>query len=248
MIDKLKIKHLNEFRNETINYAMLMVDLDDYTPGRRLGKNKRFATSFQKVYAFIEEIKVLEPKDVEYTASCSILKPNSIDDITFSAMMELQQLIGNPGDRSMPDLMIETISIACYSENNAHDFDVDTNSYKQFKNLVANSNAMHMLGLYNWIDEQITNTTKEWQQRFFSVEVTDKDYEQAGGDRMNQFNVITTIKNTCTDFNVPYKEAWQLSYGLIQTNSYAKATSAHIQSQMTDIKEAKMKARGNAHH
>ena len=103
-----------------------------------------------------------------------------------------------------------------------------------------------MFGLYNWIVRNLTTSAEDWNKRFFSVEVSDQDYETAGGHRMAQFNVITTIKSICEDFNLPFKEAWQLSYNLIQTNSYAKATQNHIQDQMRILKEGKMNAkRGN---
>ena len=74
-----------------------------------------------------------------------------------------------------------------------------------------------------------------------SVHVEDKDFEQAGGNRMSQFNVINTIKMLCRDFNCTDSEAWQKSYALSQTNSYEAASRNFTQDQMRMLKEVKMK-------
>ena len=87
----------------------------------------------------------------------------------------------------------------------------------------------------------IAESAKMWSERFLSVEVLDADYEQANGSRMAQFSVILSVKAMCKEFNIPFKDAWQLSYNLVQTNSYANATSGKIQDDMRILKEAKMK-------
>lgn len=75
-----------------------------------------------------------------------------------------------------------------------------------------------------------------------SVQVDDADYAQADGGAMSQFNVICTIKNLCKEFNVDYDGAWQLSYALTQTSSYAVATQGHVQDKLRKLKEVKFKA------
>lgn len=240
IIDKFKLKHLDEISKKEIDHARLMSELIGYedTWYNRL---YHFIKSYRKIQALMQYLNNLDLRKIELNPNIKIIKPDHIDNITFAAMMKIQMLMANPGDRSVPDLMCELIALACYSSNASHDFDTDTLSYKSFKHRVWNTSAIDMAGLYNWISGELTESKNIWQKRFFSVQVDDKDYEQAGGNRMDQFNVITTIKHLCNDFNVTEEQAWQLSYALSQTNSYAKATYGHIQDGMAKIKERRMK-------
>jgi len=241
MLDKLKLRHLEAITQEKIDYASLMVDIYGYK-NSWLGKKLMFLKLFSKTYSLVEELKDTDPAKIEFDPEvCNIKCPQNIDTITFAAMMEIHSLMDSKQNRDIGDLMAEQIAIACYSENNEGNFDKDTLEYKNFKTHIDNSPAISMIGLYNHIYRQVLASAKMWQERFLSVQVEDKDYENAGGKRMGQFNVITTIKNSCNDFNVSYEQAWQLSYALTQTNSYSRATEAHIQKRMSDIKEERMK-------
>jgi hypothetical protein len=71
---------------------------------------------------------------------------------------------------------------------------------------------------------------------------------QSGVGALQQFTILNTIKTLCTDFNVDYDEAWQMSYALTQTNSYAKATYDHVHENLRILKEHKMKAQKRAKH
>ena len=160
--------------------------------------------------------------------------------------MELQSLLGAANqDSEMVEVATQAIAIVCYSENHKGDYISDGEQFKKFKQKILNSDLKQMFGLFNWIVEDTQRSTDDWNQRFFSVELKDPEYEQAGGSRMSQFNVIMSIKSICADFNLPFKDAWQLSYNLVQTNSYAKATQNHIQDNMRQIKEAKFNAKRN---
>lgn len=241
MLDKLKLKHLEALLKDRIDYASLMVDIYGYK-NNWLGKKLMFFKLFSKTYDLIEKVKEINPKNIKLDpVSCKIKYPENIDTITFAAMMEIHALMDSETDRDIGDLMAEQIALACYSENNEGKFDRDTIAFQNFKRLIEDSPAISMIGLYNHIYKQIVDSSLMWEERFLSVEVEDKDYENAGGHRMKQFNVLSTIKDICADFNVNYDEAWQVSYALTQTNSYAKATYSHIQKRMADIKEERMK-------
>ncbi len=121
------------------------------------------------------------------------------------------------------------------------DYDRESQEFQEFREKVLDSNLVDMLGLFNWVNSVVEESQARWAEAFFKVEVADPDYVQAGGDRMNQFNIINTIKNTCVDFNIPYKEALQMPYGMTQVNSLAKATQGHIQHLMTKSIERRMK-------
>lgn len=191
----------------------------------------------------INEIRQMDFKDTPENKECRIKRPQNIDLIPFSAMIEVQQYFGNTegSEVDIEELVCNVISLVCYSTNNSQDFDSSSESYKEFKEYVSNSDLVHMMGLFKWIEESLTKSTALWGERFKEIQTIDKDYEAAGGSRMEQFNVLNTIKSTATDFNVPYKEAMLLPYGMTQANSLAKATSNHIQGIMTKIVEARMK-------
>lgn len=241
LLNKLKLKHLETLLADRVDYASLMVDIYGYK-NSWLGKKFMFLRLFNKTFNLIESIKNIDPKKLILDpAGYSIKYPEDIDVISFSAMMEIHMLVDSPQEGDLGDMMAQLIALACYSENREGKFDSESLEFKEFKQYILNSPALSMIGLYNHLYDAVEVSSKIWQERFQSVHVEDKDYDNAGGDRMSQFNVITTIKNSCRDFNVTYEEAWQISYVVTQTNSYARATEAHIQKKMSEIKEDRMR-------
>ncbi|MEK0370242.1 MAG: hypothetical protein QQN55_03685 [Nitrosopumilus sp.] len=247
MLKKFKLKHIDLITGKNVDYMPLMRDMLDYKH-TRFDKVFRYKKQFKKMYAFIKEFGLINPTLLEYRKTCKIRKPESIDSITLIAMMEINMMFGSEDNAKRPigELMADLISIACFSENINGEFDIDSYSYEKFRNRVLNEPAYEMIGLYNWIDEALKESSKLWSNLFFQVEVTDKDYIQAGGDIMNQFNVLNTIRTICKDFNVTIKQAWQEDYGVTQSNSLSHATQAFIQDKMAKIKEARMKAEQKA--
>jgi hypothetical protein len=241
MIDNFKLRHLDMLLEGNIDYATMMVELNGYT---NTWWNKRylFMKSYKQTYQLIEYIKSLDPKLIELNRDCKIAIPDSIDDISFSAMMELHALKNSQSEMTVSELIAHSIAITCFTANATEDFDIDSIAFKQFKTRVEQASAIDMLGISNWIDVEVTKSAQYWQQLFLDVNVEDKDYQQAGGQQMDKFNIINTIKAICVDFNVEYKQAWQMSYSITQINSLSKATSGYIQNQMSIIKEARMKA------
>ena len=244
MIDRFKLKHLNDIANEDINYKELMAELIGYRDNW-YNRLYHFIKSYKKIQTLVTIISGLRLANIKLNPKCEIKLPEHIDFITFSAMMKVQMLITNPGERNTPELICELISLVCFSANSKSDFDTDSLPYIGFKNRVWNSSLIDTVGLYNHINRELVTSTKKWQELFMSVEVTDKDYDEAGGQRMNQFNVITTIERLCQAFNYTEEQAWQVSYALSQTHSYKNATYSHIQNEMTLIKERKMKLKRN---
>lgn len=240
MIEQVKFKHLVSIVEEKPDTASIMVDVFGYK-NNWIGKKLFFKRKFTESHNLIKELEQMDPTKIGLQVGCKIKKPNNIDSISFRAMMEIQALLSKQSKQSPIELITELVCIACYSENNNGPYDSNTSRYKLFRKRILQSPMLDILGLYNWIDTALEQSRLTWEERFFSVEVEDKDYEQAGGQRMSQFNVITTISNLCNDFNCTYDEAWQMPYALTQTNSYAKATAAHIQDNMRQIKEEKMK-------
>lgn len=193
-----------------------------------------------KLYIFnynLKEFLDSKTEDYEYQ-SCGIKIPLSIDNISFKNMMSLQSY--NSTDKGLSEVMGERIALATTEFNNT--------SLRSIEYKVKNMPFKEAMGLLNWLNKALKDSQQSWEERFLSVYVTDKDYEQAGGHAMKQFNVINTIKNTCHDFNIPYEKAWDMPYSVVQTNSYAKATFAYIQDQMEQIKTARMKAQQKAPH
>tara|TARA_R110000796_G_scaffold59008_5_gene135954 strand:- start:7519 stop:8265 length:747 start_codon:yes stop_codon:yes gene_type:complete len=242
----LRLKDIENIGSENPDYSIIMSEVIGYKK-QWFFRKKKFADAFKKAHHLIMQSRKINPKDVLIKDGIKIKKPNDVDNISFRAMMELQSHFGSyTPDLDFGVFVALIISIVCYQENCEGDYDSDSEKFLSFKGKVLDMPIWDMVGLYNWVEASLFESDKKWNQRFHSVNVEDKDYEQAGGHRMSQFNVITTIKSICLDFNCSYKKAWQMSYALSQTNSYGKATQNHIQDQMRQIKEAKMKSsRGN---
>lgn len=237
----IKLKHLDILSSEEVDYTSLMKDISIYSKWR-FWKIFEFIKLFSTVRQEVELVRQTEVKEVSENSNCKILRPESINSIPFMAMIDLQALFDRGGEeKTIGNLIIETISIACFSSNNKQDYDSESIEFSNFRQQVANENIFDMLGLYNWLDQSIVESQLMWEEQFSEVEVTDKDYDNAGGRRMNKFNVLVTIKSICQDFNVPYKDALQMSYGITQANSLAKATQSHIQHLMSIAIEERMR-------
>ena len=243
LLPEVKLKHLHLMAASTPNYKEIMTEVVGYK-NNWFSRKWRFVSQFKVAFMLTQEMRDVDPAKLEWQEkTCPIKKPANVDFITFQAMMELQALLGGGAtEENMLQVITDSITIVCYSENHEGDYKSDGKEFQDFKNKILNSSFKEMFGLYNWIVKDCERSVEDWNQRFYSVELEDPDYHQAGGERMAQFNVITTIKNVCEDFNLPFNEAWQLSYNLVQTNSYAKATQNHIQDNMRQIKEARMNA------
>lgn len=236
---KVKLLHLDKMLEKDVDYAELMVDLLGYK-NTRYGKKYLFVKKYREVLAITEEIRTLKPNDCVYPDDSQIMKPGNVDHISFRAMMTVMQL--DSSSLSQGEYIASVIATVCYSSCHEGDFDTNTNRYKRFKRRVQLSPIRDMIGLYVIVQKELKDSEDMWTRRFASVKVEDPDYDTAAGNRMAQFNVINTIKAICSDFNVTENRAWQMAYAFTQTNSYSKATEAHIQDEMRKLKEAKMRA------
>lgn len=246
-IHTLRLKDIENISKKDVDYSIIMKEVIGYN-NFYIGRRYRFAKAFKKAFYLVTNAQKIDPAQVLLKKELSIKIPNSVDNISFRAMMELQSLFGNyRTENDFGCFVAKIISIVCYQENNKEDYISSSESFKNFYESILEKPIWEMVGIYNWIEKNLEESSLEWTKRFMSVEVEDQDYQLAGGQRMNQFNVITTIKAICLDFNCNYDEAWQMSYALTQTNSYAKATANHIQDQMRQVKEAKMKKQRSSH-
>jgi hypothetical protein len=236
----VKLKHLGLVSAEKLDYAEVMTQLVGYT-NNWFTRKFNFYIKFNKAYELVNKIRQISPTEVELQPDCNIKLPKNIDNISFRAMMELQHLINNGAEENITEVITSIITISCYQSNNLGKYESDSDSFRAFKERISNEPVLDMLGLYNWINESLKESSLIWEERFLSVYVEDREYQIAAGERMNQFNVINSIKSICAEFNIPFEEAWQMSYALVQTSSYSKATVTHIQDQMRQIKEARMK-------
>ena len=169
-----------------------------------------------------------------------------MNSLPFIAVMELISNLSQGTEDPIEEYVADIISLACYTSNNEGKHESSGKNFDKFRDKVFNSPLEDAFGIFNWIKENLTSTQEEWNDRFDSVHIEDVDYDLAGGSRMSQFNVITTLKSICEDFNLPLDEAWHVAYDMVQTNSYAKATQNHIQDSMRIVKEAKMNAKRGA--
>lgn len=236
----LKLKDLEYISNQTVDYKALA---KDSLPKRKFSFRLKYSRSkIKQMYLAVRAARALEIEDCKINPDSKVIPPRSIDNITFKAMMELQANLGGGANTdNLLELITEIIAISTYQANHEGLYISSGPKWDKWKATILNSPLEDMLGLYNYICAQVNQSQLDWEKRFLSVLVEDKVYDQAGGSRMNQFNVINTIKSLCADFNCTYDEAWQKSYALTQTNSYAKATANHIQDEMRQIREIQMK-------
>lgn len=243
----MKLKFLTLLSQESIDYTTLLKE--------EVGNKKvrwyhtlYFIKSFKKLIGEIEVLRNLDPKKVEESELCKIKRPDSIDQLPYSAFIELQTLFQNPGEKEIGELIIECISLCCFiSHTKTKEFDSDTKEFSDFKKLISNEDLVQMLGLYNWIDKTITSSTEKWNSLFNQVRVHDQDWDNVGGDGlMSKFDVLNTIKKTCIAFNLDYYKVLQMPYGLVQANSLSEATKSYIQDKMRIAIESRMKSKRDA--
>lgn len=247
ILGKVKLRHLDLLVAPEPDYAEAMSQVYGYK-NNWFTRKWNFIKKFKSAYVMVNTMRGMDPSKLELPEKPSITMPPNIDFITFQAMMELQAHLNQGIDEKQPsEAIAKTIAIACFqSHYDLEKYDSDSMRFKDFVTWILNQSYLEMMPIFNAITKALEESVTTWNERFFSVEVTDEDYDQAGGSRMGQFNVLTTIKSLCEDFNVNYIDAWQISYNFVQTNSYAKATQYHIQEQMQRLKEIKMKQQRNS--
>lgn len=236
---EIRLRDLENVSSDEVDVLKIMKEVVGYKDNlyNRLFKLKGIQ---REVFNLVEEARSLDPNEIEY-ADCWVKLPNDIDDITFVAMLELTATLGGSvDDVDVSEMVADVITMACYSENRKGDYENGSKKHEKFRDMILDSSLSKMFGLFNEIVRRINASGEKWGDRFESVEVFDPDYQLAGGERMQQFNVIATLESLCDKFNVGYKEAWQISYKLSQTLGYKYASAGFTQEQMTSIKEAKM--------
>lgn len=237
----MKLKFLTLLSEEKVDYKTLLSE--------RLGLKKvrfyhtlYFINQYNKLAKEVEELRNLDPKKVEESEDCKIKRPTSIENISYGAMVELQTLFKNSEDKDIGELIIESISLSCFESHTKIPFDSDSKEFSKFKEHISNQDLVHMLGLFNWIDKQITASAEKWNKLFRDVMVFDPDWDNSGGAMMDKFSVLNTIKKTCSSFNLDYYKALQVPYGLVQANCLSDATKYFIQDRMRILIESRMKA------
>ena len=243
MIDNFKLRHLDQFDKEEIDFALLMSEIDGFKISKDKSKHEsEFFESYQRVSNLLIEVGNLDIMKIELSDEVSIEYPSDVYDITFLAMMQLQGLRGQGSGKSVSAFISEYLAMFCFSENHKGvNFDSEGDLYNDFKALILDLPLVEAMGIYNHLDSHLNKKDEFYNKLFFEVNVDDPDYIQAGGEKMKAFNVIESIKTMCTDFNISIDKAWQQPYALSQTNSLSKSTSSYIQSNMADIRERKMK-------
>jgi len=212
-------------------------------------KKALFRVAASRAMDLIGKARETDISKLGYNEKGRIKKPDHIDHIAFQAMMQLENIISNSNmESNMVDTMTLVIATACYQKNINEHFDSDGEEFSNFRKQILDESMYDMVGLFNHICGEYGDSQLKWKKLFMSVEIPNAEMEEAGAGRMNQFRVLTTIKTMCDEFNCSYDEAWQMSYELTQTNSYAKATYAHIHENLRILKEHKMRAEKSARH
>jgi hypothetical protein len=242
MRERFKLRHLNILTEEDESkrdLATLMSDILDFK-NSFFGKTKWFVKNFTRIRRIVDNVNEIDYSTIVLNENSPIKKPNSVNDISYLAMLDLQRMISQDYDGDMAEYIAKIISIATHDLNRISKYSNDSLSNKRLQEVILNQSLFDMIGLYNWILKDLETSSKGWEKLFMSVEVIDKDLESVGGASLSQFNVINTIKSNCQDFNVSEKEAWDMSYNLTMTNNYSKAYVTFLQDQIRVKKESEI--------
>lgn len=245
MRDKFKLRHLDiliEEDPEKRDTSILMKEILGYKQSF-FSKTKWFLKNFVKIKEITNEIVSIKYEDIELDKEHHIKYPAAIDHISYLQMVNLQSLTNSPNDFTMSEHMARVIAIATYSENKFSKYEPESESFIRYKNYILESKMFSMIGLYTFIMNGLEKVGKSWDEKFLSVEVIDEDLEAHGGEQLQQFNIINTIKTICSDFNCDESEAWHKSYYMVMSNSYSKAYANYIQKQIQITKEAQIRSK-----
>lgn len=245
MKHKLKLKHVDvlaEVDESKRDLSSLMLDVFDwkYT---FFGKKKKFLDLAKKSHDLAVEVSQMDYKEIEVNENSHIVKPGNIDAISYLAMLDLIAEKSKGYEESLALHIASVNAIATYEENKISKYSIASKSFERYRDSLLDQNMFDMIGLFNWVTESLSVSSKNWNERFMSVEVRDKYLDSVGGSALNQFNVVNTIKSICNDFNVSEKDAWYISYNLVMTNNYSKAYEGYLQDQIRIKREAEMKAK-----
>ena len=245
MKHKLKLKHIDvlaEVDESKRDLSSLMLDVFDwkYT---FFGKKKKFLDLAKKSHDLAVEVSQMDYKEIEVNENSHIVKPGNIDAISYLAMLDLIAEKSKGYEESLALHIASVNAIATYEENKVSKYSIASKSFERYRDSLLDQNMFDMIGLFNWVTESLSVSSKNWNERFMSVEVRDKYLDSVGGSALNQFNVVNTIKSICNDFNVSEKDAWYISYNLVMTNNYSKAYEGYLQDQIRIKREAEMKAK-----
>ena len=198
---RLRLKDLNKIAGDTPDVKGILTEVVGHRKHWFLNKFI-FGISIRKAMTIIKNGRNLDISKLRLHKDCTISLPANIDNITFRAMIELQSIIGNSNEDSDPvEVMSSVIAITCFSENIQDYYDSEIVDFKEFKERVLNEPMEHMIGLYNFICETTMESQLEWKKRFMSVEVKNPDTKKAGIHRMQQFNILMTLKTLCASKN-----------------------------------------------
>lgn len=234
----MKLKHIDFIHEDG------RVDVEElfhaiYGKKKTLIGNKWIQLRRLKEYsATLKEVMNTDLLQIKLKESMKLKLPKNIDSISFRAMTELRGYT-EKSDRSHLSMFISNvICISIFSANTNVDYLSSGIQFKSLRSKILEIDLFEAFGMFNWINDQVAQSDKKWNERFSSVEIKDPNYVAAKGDRMHQFNTLNTLKSLCADFNVTMDKAWQIQYGVVMSNNYSKATRGHIQDGVRKLKEA----------
>lgn len=240
----VRLKHLELIAQDEVEYAKTMQEISGYK-NNWFRRKSRFLKAFAANFVLVKQVRDVDIMKLEESEDCKLKRPINIDFVCFQAMMELQAILGSEDDGILSLKIAKVIAAATFESNNKIDYTSEGEDFNNYVDRILNYDLLHMMGLFNWITKSLEESAQMWNERFASVHIDDEDYEFAAGNRMAQFNIINTIKGICSEYNVPFKEAWLMSYNLVQTSSYSSATASKIQDDLRMVKEAKLKTQRN---
>ena len=116
----------------------------------------------------------MDYKEVEVNENSHIVKPGNIDAISYLAMLDLIGEKSKGYDESLALHIASVNAIATYEENKISKYSIASKSFESYRDSLLDQNMFDMIGLFNWVTESLSVSSKNWNERFMSVEVRDK--------------------------------------------------------------------------
>lgn len=238
-----KLKHFYLVQDEELDSLRILKEVFGFDKLNKIQQLFKFRKLILKLAEESKRIEGIDFKNIVIEESSGFRIPKDIDMISYGARQEINQLLNiiNEDSSKYAEVAATMIAIACYEEVYKEPFD-ENFRFRQLRLRALDLPIVDAIGMANLIIKKVNESFIEWGEKFDAVSIVDPDFAAAGGHILNRFNIVQVLKFICKAFNVNDKEAWKMSFVVVQMALWESQSSEFVQDKMTKIKERKLKA------